>query len=110
MAYAKLLIAENIKKQRKSQTMRSLYLLAVAGGIFATPEFMSNIYLSSSISDVNKVKKKIKKILKKRDVPVEDKCLLEELNQILEVNKDMKVSDLKIVISEALKILEISSL
>jgi len=106
MAYAKLLIAENMRRNRSSHFSKSLYMLAATGSIFATPEFMANIYFSSSISDVKKARKIIEKALKKGDIPLEKKLMLEELNSVLKLSRNMKIYDLKIMITEALKILE----
>ena len=105
IAYAKLLVAENARKRKNSRIMRTLYLSAIVGNVFVTPEFMANIYFSSSISDIKKIKKRIRKILGKPSISAEDKFLLEELDQILRVDKDMRIGDLKLIISEAMKVL-----
>jgi len=105
MAYAKILVAENIKRNRKN-SMKTLYVLAITGNIFTTPDFLAGVYISSTLSDIKKVRKMLGKALKKEELPPETRLLLEQLNSVLETDKKASIYDLKMKLAEALKILE----
>jgi len=104
MAYAKILIAENIKRRRDS--MKTLYMLAMTKSIFTAPDFLAGVYVSSTLSDIKKVKKIIEKALKGKKLSPEIRFMLEQINSMLETTKKTGIYDLKMKIAEALKILE----
>ena len=104
MAYAKILIAENIKRRRDS--MKTLYMLAMTKSIFTAPDFLAGVYVSSTLSDIKKVKKMIEKALKGKKLSPEIRFMLEQINSMLETTKKTGIYDLKMKIAEALKILE----
>ena len=105
MAYAKILIAENIKRNRRD-SMKTLYMLAMTKSIFTTPDFLAGVYVSSTLSDIKKVKKMIEKALKGKKLSPEIRFMLEQINSMLETTKKTGIYDLKMKIAEALKILE----
>ncbi len=106
MAYAQILVAENIKRNKRQNALKSLYVLAMTGNIFATPEFLASVYISSSMSEVKKARKILEKALKKEDISMEDRLLLKQLESVLKPDKEIGFYDLKIMVAEALRILE----
>ena len=105
MAYAKILVAENIKRNKRN-SMKTLYVLAITGNIFATPDFLAGVYISSTLSDIKKVRKMLGKALKKGELSPEMRLLLEQLDSVLETGKKAGIYDLKMRLAEALKMLE----
>lgn len=86
--------------------MKTLYMLAMTKSIFTAPDFLAGVYVSSTLSDIKKVKKMIEKALKGKKLSPEIRFMLEQINSMLETTKKTGIYDLKMKIAEALKILE----
>ena len=59
-AYTKLLIAERFRRDRRVRN--ELLMVSAMTGLPVLPQFMSNVYLSSALSDLKKAYKKLEKI------------------------------------------------
>jgi len=104
LAYAKLSMAQSFVSNR--DVRRNLIASAIlTGSIAVMPDFMHSLYLKSSMSEIRKALKRLKKIIKKekRD---DRRLMLERLTYVLSRIEKAEVKDIYKVILEAQDIID----
>lgn len=104
LAYAKLLMAQSFISNRSVR--RSLMTSAIlTGSIAVMPDFMHSLYLKSSISEIRKALKRVKRVIKGERTE-ERRIMLERLSHILSKVEKVELKDMYKIILEAQDIID----